>query len=125
VTTAYDPATAYLGEYQFHDFIEIGDYVPPATGDVADEAFSLRVKRFDASHPDVQSVAIGLGLTAEDTVLLAWNPVNDDNEQPPFNLQVGGKMILEDDEWVIQNFRKSRFGHYEVGVNKARDNADT
>lgn len=124
--TAFDPTTAYLSDWQYHDFIESADYEPPATGELVDRVFGLKVKRLDASDTGYEAVALSLGLNAEDTVLIVWMPLNDDGEIQTFEPEANGKVILADSEetWMVDRFRKSRFGHWEMSVTKARENAE-
>lgn len=123
MTTAYDPETAYRDEWRYHDFIEDGDYQPPATGEVTEQAFALKVKRLDATDAGFEPIALALGLSAEDTVLLVWNPLDANGVQQEFDPEANGMMILDDASWVINNLRTSRFGHWEMGVTKATENA--
>lgn len=123
--TAFDPALAYREDWRYHDFIETADYQPPPTGEAADEAFGLKVKKLDATDSGYQSVALALGLSAEDTVLVVWMPVDDNKKVRLFNPESNGRLILSSsaETWTIDRLRKSRFGHWEMGVTKATENA--
>lgn len=121
--TAFDPGKSYLADHELHDFIETGDYTPPTTGSKVDAAFGLKVKRLDATDSGFESIALALGLAAESTALVVWMPLNSSGKILPFNPQINGIISLPDDSWTIDNFRQSRFGHWEMGVTKARSNA--
>jgi hypothetical protein len=121
----FNPATAYLGDWQYHDFVENGDYKPPRTGEPRDETSGLKVKKLDMDDSGFQIIAIALGLSAEHTVLLVWMPLNSDGKTVAFNPLKDGSIRLKTlkETWTIDNLRRSRFGHWEMGVTKAAFNA--
>lgn len=118
----WNPATSYVGDWQWRDYIETADYEPPPGGSQADEVNGLKVKRYAASSPDVESTSIGLGLSAQDVLILVYPPDVDVPWQP----HVGGRLIIEDgDTWIISRWSTDRLGRFTVGASKARVNADS
>ena len=123
--TTFDPRTSYLADHELHDFIESADYEPPATSDSVDRVFGLRAKKLNATDPGYQGIALALGLNAEDTVLVVWMPLDSAGLIQPFNPQVNGLVVLNEslETWVIDRITQNRFGHWEMGVTEARENA--
>lgn len=123
--TAFSLKTSYRNDLSLHDHYEKGDYTPPAPGDPLQNAYGIDVVRFAATHPDYEAIAVGFGLTATDSVLVASMPLDANGKTRPFVPRVNGQMYLKTtrESWVIQNAEENRFGHWVLGVTKATSNA--
>lgn len=125
MTTAFNPATAYRGDIGLRDFAERADYLPPIGSPASLEVFGVDVVRLDANDPDIEVFAVGLGLQPTDSVILASMPLDGDGKVQAFEPKQGGRLELKTSQqtWVIAGCRQNRFGHWEIGVTEAVENA--
>lgn len=117
--TAFDPATAYTNDAQWHDFTEKAAYTPPDSSEVTVQ--SLDVKRGDLSDSDYRRAATGLQITSRSAGFVVWNDTDDTFEPLP-----DGLLRLDDNSgWIIRNAVRDRFGRWVLACEQERTDADS
>lgn len=124
----FDPTTAYLGEHQWHNFIEEATLEIPNGTTTPDQITGLHVRREDISTSAYQGIATGLALSSSAAAFVIWAPVDPNSaEAVELGIRQGSVLRLDEslDGWVIHAHERSRFGHYVAVCDKEAVNAAT
>lgn len=107
---AFDPETAYRGDYQYRDRVK--DVSWEVTG--ADTVTGLQARWGTIDTPDLVSVAVNLGLSTEAAAVVVWEPKPSDvtvSEWAPQFAPKSGHLLRREDTgegWLIASVVKSQ-----------------
>ena len=123
---AFDPETAYYGDYQYRDRVKDVSWEIP--GGAIETGFKARFGTLD--KPDIQSVAAGLGLSSEAAVVVLWEPKPTDvalADWTPRFAPVAGHILRREGTgqgWIIASITGSTHkGKWHLLVDKEVTNA--
>lgn len=113
---SFEPGTAYVNDWQHHDFVETADYESPR--DIPPERLvaGLKVKLDDTVFG---VTGVGSPLAFGDAVrgAVAWTPT-----EPTLELVIDGVLILDESgKFIIRAAQRSRFGHWALTVEPLRE----
>lgn len=115
---SFAPGTAYADDWRWHDFVEDADYESPP-GHPKRSLGGLKAKLADLTAGDIAGLGGGLGLTTDAHACVLWSP-----DDATVDIESNGELRLaESGSFAIRSVRKSRFGHWELTVERMRENA--
>ena len=110
----FDPTTAYLGDYQWQNFVEDTTWEVP--GDPTPARMNgLKGRWGDFTTPDFRSLAAGLAFSTTAAAVVVWQPTPSDETEPPFTFTPKSGHILRRESkgsegWLILDATQSQFG---------------
>ena len=129
---AFDPTTAYRGDYQWFDFVDAATLEIPNDTGTPDKVDGLKVRRSDLDTTDFLALAAGLALSSSAAAFIVWPPVTTDTDEV-VELDVRQGCVLRIDPpsagagqgWLVQAHTRSRFGYYLMVCDQEVVNAAT
>jgi hypothetical protein len=129
--TAFDPSTAYSQDYQWLDWVESVTWEREGeAGPILVDGLKGRFGDFDTA--DLQSLAASLALTSEAAAIVVWQPTPSDQDEPtseddrtfaPKSGHILRREEHDNEGWVIVGFNRSRFGHWNIAIEREVLNA--